>query len=88
LIRELERHDKFVDFSRVRRKFEDFLISHKSFINQLTVTHGSMVKGFLPIKEYYDFILEKCHEGLSQEEIELALTRLKWTPEIGPNVKV
>jgi len=34
-----------------------------------------MVKGFLPIKEYYDFVLEKCHEGLSQEEIELALAR-------------
>ncbi len=75
LIRELERHEKFIEFSKVRSKFEEFLIKHKSFINQLTVTHGSMVKGFLPIKEYYDFVLEKCHEGLSQEEIELALAR-------------
>jgi hypothetical protein len=65
--------DTFLDFTKHRAKFENFLIGHKMFINQLTLKHGSMVKGFLPIRDYYHFVFELIQTGLSEEKIEADL---------------
>jgi 5-methylcytosine-specific restriction endonuclease McrA len=73
LLTELEKESLFNEFTRVRKEFEEFLISHKMFINQLTVQHGSMSKGFRPLKDYYRFVLNKHIDGADEAAIETAL---------------
>jgi hypothetical protein len=70
LMTELDKENGFLNFTKHRAAFEEFLINHKMFINQLTVKHGSMVKGFVPIKNYYRFVLERLQAGRSEAEIE------------------
>ncbi len=67
---DLEAEDKFIDFSKVRSKFETFLIDHKMFVNQLTVKHGSMAKGYSPLKDYYRYVLDKFISGSSDVGLE------------------
>ena len=43
------------------------------FINQLTVLNGSMVKGYLPIRDYYRYVFEQLRLGFNESEIETAL---------------
>jgi 5-methylcytosine-specific restriction endonuclease McrA len=71
---DLRREDKFIDFTKVRGTFEEFLLDHKVYINQLTVKHGSMAKGFRPLRDYYRFVLDCLWSGKSHEEIEFALS--------------
>tara|TARA_R110002051_G_scaffold166091_1_gene237051 strand:- start:669 stop:2300 length:1632 start_codon:yes stop_codon:yes gene_type:complete len=73
LIAELEKSDGFFDFTKHRAVFEEFLIGHKMYLNQLTVKHGSMVKGYLHIKNYYQFVLDEIRDRKSFEQIEAAL---------------
>ena len=63
LLMDLEAEEKFIGFTKVRDKFESFLIDHKMFVNQLTVKHGSMAKGFRPLKEYYRYVLDSFMSG-------------------------
>jgi len=44
------------------------------YLNQLTVKHGSMVKGYLHIRDYYLFILQQIQAGKSVAEIESDLS--------------
>jgi 5-methylcytosine-specific restriction endonuclease McrA len=66
--------DEFLEFTRHRGKFEEFLVNHKLFINQLTLKHGSMVKGFLPIRDYYRFVFDRVKAGRNEREIESDLS--------------
>jgi hypothetical protein len=70
-LKELETRDEFLKFTDVRADFENFLIEHKMYMNQLTIKHGSMAKGFRHIKDLYIFIFERLLEGDdSPEKIE------------------
>jgi hypothetical protein len=70
LLHELEKDKKLIEFCSVRKVFEEFLVNHKMFVNQLTTKHGSMAKGFRPMKEYFKFVLDKFVEGKTESEIE------------------
>jgi hypothetical protein len=70
MLMDLEIEDKFIDFTIVRARFEAFLIDHKMFVNQLTVKHGSMAKGFTPLKDYYRYVLDKFMSGSSDVGVE------------------
>jgi hypothetical protein len=70
LIRDLELRNGFLEFTDHRAAFEEFLINHKMYINQLTIKHGSMVKGFMPIRDYYHFVLDRIRNGRTEAEIE------------------
>jgi hypothetical protein len=67
---DLEAEDKFIEFTKIREKFETFLVDHKMFVNQLVVKHGSMAKGFYPLKEYYRYVVDKFMSGSSAVGIE------------------
>jgi hypothetical protein len=73
LLKELETEQLFNEFTRVRNAFEEFLLEHKMFINQLTTKHGSMAKGFRPIKEYYRFVLDLFIQGKTSSDVEQQL---------------
>lgn len=62
-----------MEFTDLRASFEAFLINHKMYINQLTIKHGSMVKGFMPIRDYYHFVLDRIRNGRSEIQIEADL---------------
>jgi hypothetical protein len=70
MLMDLEAEDRFIDFTKARGKFESFLIEHKMFVNQLTVKHGSMAKGFLPLKEYYRYVLDRLMSGNTEIGVE------------------
>lgn len=69
-VRDLVDSDRLLEFTKNRARFEEFLVSHKMYINQLTLKHGSLVKGFTKIRDYYQFILECVGLALSVAEIE------------------
>lgn len=73
LIMELFDVDEFKKFTSVRSIFEQFLLDHKMFVNQLTVKHGSMAKGYRQIKDYYHFILNCFIDNKTAEEVEVEL---------------
>jgi hypothetical protein len=70
LLMDIEDRLGFLDFTRVRGEFETFLLNHKMFVNQLTVKHGSMAKGFRPLKDYYSFVLDQFLAGKQAAEVE------------------
>ncbi|RXH15704.1 GmrSD restriction endonuclease domain-containing protein [Bradyrhizobium guangzhouense] len=69
-IKDLEKIEGFIEFTKHRAKFEDFLVKHKMYINQLTIKHGSMVKGYLPIRDYYQFVYDCIRAGCDEKAIE------------------
>jgi len=70
MFHELEQENMLIDFCKARKNFEDFLVNHKVFVNQLTTRHGSMAKGFRPMKEYFRFVLDQFFEGKNEQQIE------------------
>src|SRR6185437_13412161 len=51
LIMEMEAEDSFIEFTKSRARFENYLITHKNHINQLTGRHGSMAKGYVAMHD-------------------------------------
>jgi hypothetical protein len=74
LVIEMEREKRFNAFTEVRRKLEEFLLTNKSFANQVTVKIGSGPKGFLPLKNLYKIIIDNLAAGKSDEEILVILS--------------
>ncbi|WP_456686923.1 HNH endonuclease family protein [Bradyrhizobium sp. P5_C11_2] len=62
LVREFEKKDAFQTFTKVRERFEQFILDNKSFSNQVTVKIGSGAKGFQRLKNLY----VRVYEGLVQ----------------------
>ena len=86
--------ESFLDFTKYRAKFENFLVNHKMFINQLTVKHGSMAKGFSQVCEYYWFVFDRVQAGHTEPQIEADLaahekyqTLVKERPTISKKAK-
>jgi len=75
LVKELIASNKLIEFTMVRAKFENFLVDHKNYINQLTTQYGSMVKGHKQMREYLAFVLDKCISGHQGPSIEYALAQ-------------
>lgn len=73
LLVELERTNGFFEFTRNRAAFEQFLVEHKEFINQMVTKTGSMAKGYRQLKNYFAFVLDLCGQGKTNEEIADAL---------------
>lgn len=72
-VQDLEDRGQFSEFTLYRAAFEEFLVNHKMYINQLTVKHGSMVKGYLPIRDYYQFMFDLLRVGKNELQIEADL---------------
>jgi hypothetical protein len=68
-IKQLDSTDKFIAFTRHRAAFEQFLAENKPFINQLTVKHGSMAKGYKQQKDYLMFVFEAIGAGKNGDQI-------------------
>ncbi|MGX4768634.1 HNH endonuclease family protein [Bradyrhizobium guangdongense] len=75
LVRELDTKNSFNSFTRVRRDFEDFILSNKNFINQIQRKYGALSKGYDWIKALYIEVLEQLWNGKKRDEIVEALKK-------------
>ncbi len=73
LVKELEKANRFSEFTKVRRPFEDFLLGHKYFLNQITQKYGSGLKGYARVLYLYEFVLKSLQAGQSAVEIQEAI---------------
>ena len=73
LVKKLENTDSFAEFTRVRRKFEDFLLSTSTFTNQITQKFGSGLKGYLKVVELYGLLLEQLQAGAEVDDLVKAI---------------
>lgn len=73
LLVHLESGDRFNEFTRVRAKYEQFLLEHKIFVNQLTTKYGSMAKGYRQLRDYFLFVLELFMQDRSVDDVTNAL---------------
>jgi hypothetical protein len=75
LLMEFKASDSFLLFCSLRARFEQFLVDHKMFINQLTVKHGSMAKGYAPMRDYYSTVFARIAAGDTEQEVEVYLQK-------------
>lgn len=68
-----EQSNGYKKFTEKRKAFEDFLIAHKNFVNQITTKFGSAAKGFTQVKNLYTFILESIDKGHDDEKMIVGL---------------
>lgn len=72
-IRNLSRDRGLREFTRVRRKFEDFLLTHKDFITLTIKRTGAGRRSLKRLVRYFEFVAAKLIAGLSDAEIVSAL---------------
>lgn len=73
LIKTLVDSSGLIAFSGVRSVFENFLLEHKMFINQITTRYGSMAKGYRQLSEYLKFVLDQFISRKPQDAVLSAL---------------
>ena len=74
-LQDLEKKDSFKLFTEHRRTFEDFLLDHKDFANQMVRKLGSGLRGFNRLKDLYHLILERLLTTEKELEILAALEK-------------
>ena len=73
LIKDFESRKYYPTFTKLRRQFEEFVLEHKEFANQVATVRGSGTKGMKPLQSIYQAILDGFDQGKSSDEIEAAL---------------
>jgi hypothetical protein len=82
----LKATDSFIQFTEVRHDFEEFLISHRHFVNALSRDYGSRTRSLDALELMYRTIYEELRDrGSSQAEIVAVLLAL---PKLKPLVAV
>jgi hypothetical protein len=69
LIKDFEDKNYFNKFIERREKFEDFILKYRDFVQQINYKYGSGIKGYGPLHELYQFILDNLEDGMNEEEI-------------------
>jgi hypothetical protein len=64
----LKAENKLERFTDVRADFEEFLVRHKSFINQLGHSKGSRTRSVESLLTMYDLVLDSMHVGEKSDE--------------------
>lgn len=73
LMMHLADRKRFPWFIKHRANFERFLLANKTLINQLTLKHGSGLKGYKQVKDFFLFVLERMDESGKLDEVVQAL---------------
>jgi len=69
MLQEFEKNDRFRDFTKVRRLFEEFLLKHRRLVNQVTVKYGSGAKGYARLHQLLSWIVEQFVAGANEIKI-------------------
>jgi hypothetical protein len=69
-VNELEKHNRFYRFTKHRNRFEEFLIRHRYFVNQISAGQGSGGRrGVAAVTRLLDYVFESIAEGLDDKTI-------------------
>ncbi len=74
LLVQMERDKQLDAFTRVRAKFEEFLVSNRSLLNQVIRKFGTKDSGGKHLTGFYRFVLAEIERGSSAEGVISALT--------------
>ncbi len=69
----LDSNDLFSKFTKARNPFEEFLISHRYFTNQIVGKYGSGTRSLLPLATFYRTAFEKVADGADTDEVIAAM---------------
>lgn len=72
-VQELEERKQFKKFTRVRKEFEEFLVTHKHFVSTLGHAFGGRTRSLEPLVAMYRTVLEELSAGKTHEETEARL---------------
>jgi Protein of unknown function DUF262 len=68
LAQELESTKKLKEFTKVRKDFEEFLVRHKFFINQIGHSKGSRTRPVESVLQMHRIILECLQSGITDDK--------------------
>jgi hypothetical protein len=68
-VQQLEKSRRFIDFTRHRRSFEEFVLKYKHFSNQITTKWGSGIKAYDKLGDLLGLILDQLIAGNSEPKI-------------------
>jgi hypothetical protein len=63
LLLRLEKEGKLIEFTRVRRSFEEFLIACKDFISSIVHKYGSGIRSVTPLHDFFSIVLDSLWAG-------------------------
>lgn len=62
LMYEYEKNSSFVAFTLIRKRFEEFLINHKDYLQQISRSNRGQMKAVHKIKDFLAFIVKQLRE--------------------------
>jgi hypothetical protein len=77
-ILELDENDGYADFTLYRARFEEFLVSHRYFINQIVNQFGSNFKAQAWVLRLYKIILNNIRTGAEQNLVNEIISMKDW----------
>ena len=72
-IMDYKEKDRFMEFTKIRSSFEDFLVEQKDFFSQIVLKTRGEMKAIRKIGKFFAFIVEQCEKGVSATDILMAL---------------
>jgi hypothetical protein len=69
IVKDFESKNYFNKFTKNREKFEDIILKYRDFVQQINYKYGSGIKGYGPLHELYQFILDNLENGKNEQEI-------------------
>lgn len=69
LFKTFDSKNRFPDFIKIRKAFEEFLIKYKNIVNQLNFKYGSGLKSYKRLEKLYLFIIDLLLQSKSEQEI-------------------
>jgi hypothetical protein len=74
MIVKFEKEKRFAKFIGVRRRFEDFILTHRMLVNQVTIKYGSGAKGYARLRDLLIWIIDSFQAGKDEASILSSLT--------------
>ncbi|MFJ1580500.1 HNH endonuclease family protein [Streptomyces sp. NPDC088147] len=81
-IQELAEKNRLFKFTDIREKFEEFLVDHKYFLNQIVQAYGSLQRSVPSILKMYRVAFEAMAEGADAAEIVARLQADTTSPRV------
>ncbi len=69
LILEFETHNSFKTFTSVRKDFENLIVDHDYFVQQIVRKYRSAIASYSHIKDFYLMCIKKLSEGKSTDQV-------------------
>jgi hypothetical protein len=68
-LEDLRKRDQFFNFTKHRKRFEEFLLTHRHFVKQIVGKFGSALKSDFRIVKYYQLILKAMIDNKDDAQI-------------------